>query len=81
MDPGESRKGPNQPPKRTVEDNQQTHRVSPVPMSNAYSDEHAKMDNKMIDLNMKPQRIHEQASNNQVGIFIIPVWDWIPDFV
>jgi len=45
---------------------QQNHRMplSLTPEPNA--DEHAMMGAKMIDLNMKPQRIHEPTSNNQV---------------
>lgn len=44
--------------------NQQNH-VTP---SEAKSDGHARMENKMIDLNMKPTavRVHEQAPNDQV---------------
>uniref|UniRef100_A0A5B7A319 Putative B-box type zinc finger family protein n=1 Tax=Davidia involucrata TaxID=16924 RepID=A0A5B7A319_DAVIN len=65
IDPGESRKGQNQPPKLTNGENQKNHRVPHVPTSDAEADGHAKMDNKMIDLNMKPHRSHGQASNNQ----------------
>ena len=60
-------KGHNLPPphKVTVEDNQQNHhRLSPVREAN--DDGHAESDTKMIDLNMKPQRVHGQAANNQV---------------
>ncbi|KAG6577204.1 B-box zinc finger protein 19 [Cucurbita argyrosperma subsp. argyrosperma] len=59
-------KGHNLPPphKVTVEDNQQNHhRLSPVREAN--DDGHAETDTKMIDLNMKPQRVHGQAANNQ----------------
>ncbi|KAJ8771144.1 hypothetical protein K2173_023469 [Erythroxylum novogranatense] len=59
-DPVEAMKGQNDSPKLTIGENQQNHRVSPVPMSDENSDGLAKMDNKMIDLNMKPHRIHEQ---------------------
>lgn len=49
----------------TVEDNKQNHhRLSPVQEAN--DDGHAETDTKMIDLNMKPQRVHGQAANNQV---------------
>ncbi|KAK9284293.1 hypothetical protein L1049_023464 [Liquidambar formosana] len=56
LDPGENRRGQNPPLKLTVGENQQNHRASPVPMLDANVDGHAKMDTKMIDLNMKPQR-------------------------
>lgn len=69
MEPGENRRGQNQSPKPTGTDNQQNHRVSPVPTIDANTDGHyTKMDTKLIDLNMKPHRIHGQASNNQVHI-------------
>lgn len=59
------------PPKLTMGENQQNHRASPVPISDADADAdgHSKMD-KMIDLNMQPHRMHEQASNNQVRMII-----------
>lgn len=65
--PNDIGKGHNQPlpHKVTVEDNQQNHhRLSPVREAN--DDGHAETDTKMIDLNMKPQRVHGQAANNQV---------------
>ncbi|XVE87395.1 hypothetical protein DITRI_Ditri18aG0114100 [Diplodiscus trichospermus] len=64
VDPGETRRGQNQPAKAKVEPN---HRVSPVQGADAdaNADGHLRTDSKMIDLNMKPHRIHEQASNNQ----------------
>lgn len=46
-------------------DKQQNHRM-PTPEHEA--DGHAMMDAKMIDLNMKPQRIHDHGSNNQVRV-------------
>lgn len=49
-------------------ENQQIHRVSPVPASDANADGHAKKDTKMIDLNINPQRMHEHGSNNQVRL-------------
>ncbi|KAF5738134.1 salt tolerance-like protein [Tripterygium wilfordii] len=45
-----------------VGENQQNHRASPVP-DNGAIDEHAKFDTKMIDLNMKPQRIHGRPND------------------
>ncbi|KAH8503700.1 hypothetical protein H0E87_014825 [Populus deltoides] len=66
MHPGETRKGQNQPLKATAEEKRPNRQVSPAPMSLSNSDGHDKVDKKMIDLNMKPQRTdHEQASNNQ----------------
>lgn len=65
MDPGETRKEQNQPPKATAGEKRQNRQVSPVPRSVNNSDGNGKVEKKMIDLNMKPQRIHEQASNNQ----------------
>ncbi|KAA8531954.1 hypothetical protein F0562_006904 [Nyssa sinensis] len=65
IDPGENRRGQSQPPKLPNGENQQNHRISPVPISDAEGDGDAKMDNEMIDLNMKPNRSHGQASNNQ----------------
>ncbi|XP_041016595.1 B-box zinc finger protein 19-like isoform X1 [Juglans microcarpa x Juglans regia] len=62
--PGENRRGQNQPPKLTMGENQQNQRASSVPNSDANADGHSKMD-KMIDLNIQPHRMHEQASNNQ----------------
>lgn len=48
---------------------QQNHRVPPVPNSEPDAGGNTKMDNKLIDLNMKPNnRIHEHASNNQVRV-------------
>jgi hypothetical protein len=52
-------------------ENQQSHRVSPVPVSDAKADGNAKMD-KMIDLNLNPQRMHEHGSNNQVRLMTHP---------
>nr|GMD53366.1 B-box zinc finger protein 18-like isoform X1 [Ipomoea batatas] len=45
--------------------NQQNHAAAAVPVSDNTKDGHAKRENKMIDLNMKPTRIHGQTSNNQ----------------
>uniref|UniRef100_A0A2P2LM04 B-box zinc finger protein 19-like n=1 Tax=Rhizophora mucronata TaxID=61149 RepID=A0A2P2LM04_RHIMU len=44
---------------------QQNRRTSPLRMLDGNPDGHAKRDTKMIDLNMKPHRINEQAPNNQ----------------
>ncbi|XP_039035365.1 B-box zinc finger protein 19-like isoform X2 [Hibiscus syriacus] len=45
-------------------ENQQNDKASLVQGINADADGHLEMDTEMIDLNMKPHRIHEQASNN-----------------
>ncbi|GLT82678.1 hypothetical protein SLE2022_010360 [Rubroshorea leprosula] len=58
-------RGQNQSAKLMAGENQQNHRVSPVRAVDANADGHAKMETKMIDLNMKPHRVHGQASNNQ----------------
>lgn len=77
--PNDIGKGHNQPPppphKVTVEANQQTHhRLSSIREAN--DDGHAETDSKMIDLNMKPQRVHEQAANNQVHLFLHSSYCW-----
>ncbi|KAE8010591.1 hypothetical protein FH972_006948 [Carpinus fangiana] len=74
VDPGETRRGQNMPPKLTMGENQQNHRASPIPISDADADAdgHSKMD-KMIDLNMQPHRMHEQASNNQFCLELLLV--------
>lgn len=48
-------------------ENHQNHRPSSVevPDADADADGHGKMDSKMIDLNMKPHRMHDQASYNE----------------
>lgn len=68
MDPGDSKKEQSPLPKLKMGEKQQNHRMPPVPTSGADADGHAKTENKMIDLNMKPNRIHEQTSNNQVRV-------------
>uniref|UniRef100_A0A2N9IAE9 B box-type domain-containing protein n=1 Tax=Fagus sylvatica TaxID=28930 RepID=A0A2N9IAE9_FAGSY len=72
IDQGETRRGQNPPFKLAMVENQQSHRVSPVPVSDAKADGNAKMD-KMIDLNLNPQRMHEHGSNNQeFGLCLSP---------
>ncbi|TYJ04007.1 hypothetical protein E1A91_A12G064600v1 [Gossypium mustelinum] len=63
----ETRRGQNHPPKTPVREKQQNHKVSPVHGADAAAAAvgHLETDTKMIDLNMKPHRIHGQASNNQ----------------
>ncbi|CAL5441096.1 unnamed protein product [Camellia sinensis] len=53
-DPTENRRG----------ENQQNRRV-PESATNANADGHANTKTNMMDLNMQPHQIHEQASNNQ----------------
>lgn len=48
-------------------ENHQNHRPSSVKVPDADADGHTKMDSKMIDLNMKPHRMHDQASYNEVS--------------
>ncbi|PON71564.1 B-box-type zinc finger [Parasponia andersonii] len=75
LDRAEARRGTNQPfSKMTAEENQQqNHRVSPVRIPEANADGHTKRDSKMIDLNIKPHRLHEQSSNNQKLSIALPV--------
>ncbi|MBA0717270.1 hypothetical protein Golax_005104 [Gossypium laxum] len=65
----ETRRGQNHPRKTPVGEKQQNHKVSPVHGADAAAAAaavgHLETDTKMIDLNMKPHRIHGQASNNQ----------------
>lgn len=65
VDPGEAGREPNNPSKPTMTENHQNHRISLVPMLDNNTDGSGRMDTKMIDLNSRPQRIHEQALNNQ----------------
>lgn len=74
MDRGESRRGQTQQPRMTSGEKQQNHKVSPVPISETDADGHAKRDNKMIDLNIQPYRMHGQASNNQVRLFPLSIF-------
>ncbi|MBA0653459.1 hypothetical protein Goklo_020631, partial [Gossypium klotzschianum] len=65
LDPSETMRGQNHAAKRTVGENQQNDKASPVLRMDANADGHLETGTKMIDLNMKPHRIHGQASNNQ----------------
>ncbi|KAJ6402885.1 hypothetical protein OIU84_014899 [Salix udensis] len=65
LDHNETRRDQNQPSKLTARENQQNYRASPVPMVENNTDSDGKMDNKLIDLNSRPQRIHGQNSTNQ----------------
>ncbi|XP_028066650.1 B-box zinc finger protein 19-like [Camellia sinensis] len=66
-DPTKNRRGENQQLKLTMGENQQNHRV-PESATNANADGHANTKTNMMDLNMQPHQIHEQASNNQVRL-------------
>lgn len=69
IDQGETRRVQHQQPRMTIGDNYQNPRASPVRLADANDDGHVKMDNKLIDLNMKPNRMHGQASNKEVSMF------------
>ncbi|GMP75846.1 hypothetical protein CsSME_00032796 [Camellia sinensis var. sinensis] len=66
-DPTENRRGENQQLGLTMGEIQQNHRV-PESATNANVDGHANTKTNMMDLNMQPHQIHEQASNNQVRL-------------
>ncbi|XP_015570680.1 B-box zinc finger protein 19 isoform X4 [Ricinus communis] len=65
LDQNEVRRDQIQPHKLTMGENKQNHRTSPVPMMENNSNIDGKIDNKLIDLNARPQRIHGQNSTNQ----------------
>ncbi|KAG2703263.1 hypothetical protein I3760_06G130600 [Carya illinoinensis] len=66
LDPNETRKEQSQPPRLMARENQQNHRVPPIPVLDNNIGSDSKMENQMIDLNSRPQRVHEQASTNQI---------------
>ena len=66
-DPTENRRGENQQLGLMMGENQQNHRV-PESATNANADGHANTKTNMMDLNIQPHHIHEQASNNQVRL-------------
>lgn len=47
-------------------------KLSADPALDATNNHDGKMDSNMIDLNTRPVRIHEQASNTQVSIVCLP---------
>uniref|UniRef100_A0A2P2LLZ6 B-box zinc finger protein 19-like n=1 Tax=Rhizophora mucronata TaxID=61149 RepID=A0A2P2LLZ6_RHIMU len=65
MDPCKNRKGQTESLRLTAGESRQNHQASPARMLDGNSDGHAKIDTKMIDLNMEPRRMHEHALNNQ----------------
>lgn len=54
-----------QPHKLAMKEVQQNHRASPVPVGDAISSGEGKMQDKMIDLNSRPQRTKGQTSMNE----------------
>lgn len=65
----EAKKEPNHSCALKMTENHQNHRIQPVSDHNK-TDGGGKTDTKLIDLNAKPQRIHGQASNNQVTDYL-----------
>jgi hypothetical protein len=65
MDVGVNKQNGNQSRQCSGGDNQQNQKVPSIPASVGIADGHVKKDAKMIDLNMKPHRLHGQASNYQ----------------
>lgn len=55
-----------QPPKTAMKEIQQNHKASPVPVQDASSSGNGKMEEKLIDLNSRPQRTRGQTSMNEV---------------
>ncbi|KAL2537708.1 B-box zinc finger protein 19 [Forsythia ovata] len=68
-DLGDAKRESIQPSNFKGNENQQNHRVSSIPMLANNSSHDGKMDNKLIDLNARPQRMHGQAPNNQVQVW------------
>ncbi|KAJ6927310.1 zinc finger family protein [Populus alba x Populus x berolinensis] len=75
LDDIETRRDQNQPPKLTARENLQNHRASPVPMVENNTDSDGKMDNKLIDLNARPQRVHGKNPANQRGATKVSEWN------
>ncbi|KAJ1422571.1 B-box-type zinc finger [Sesbania bispinosa] len=63
--PAETKRGQNPLPKMKMGEKQENHRMPLVLMPEPETDGHATRETKLIDLNMRPQRIHEQTPNNQ----------------
>nr|GLL27082.1 B-box zinc finger protein 19-like isoform X1 [Ipomoea trifida]GME10464.1 B-box zinc finger protein 19-like isoform X1 [Ipomoea batatas] len=61
----EPRREPNHPFKLMMKENKPTNRDSAVAMLDKNADVGSKMENKLIDLNTRPHRMHGQASANQ----------------
>ena len=73
LDPNQARRELSQPPKLTMRENQENHRPSLVPVLNNNIGGDDKIENQMIDLNTRPQRVHGQASTNQVFDFPVSI--------
>lgn len=54
-----------QPPKTAMKEIQLNHKASPVPVQDASSSGNGKMENKLIDLNSRPQKTRGQTSMNE----------------
>lgn len=68
IDKSEARREENQPHNTlTIKGKQQNQTVSIVPVLDVNTDADGKIENKMIDLNTRPQRTYGQVSNNQVS--------------
>ncbi|GAB4837836.1 B-box zinc finger protein 19 [Ancistrocladus abbreviatus] len=65
VDTREVRREAKQSPKPIMRERDQNHVVSPVPALDVNAVADVDMDNNMIDLNARPQRVVEQSSNNQ----------------
>ncbi|XP_065869014.1 B-box zinc finger protein 19-like isoform X2 [Euphorbia lathyris] len=65
LDQNEGKRNQNQQRKVSMRENMQNHRLSPVPVMENNTNCDGKIDNKLIDLNARPQRIHGQNSANQ----------------
>lgn len=64
-DPNSKKRGNMQPLELAITENKENHRLPPVAEADGNAAGHSKMDIKMIDLNMKPNRIHGEASKHQ----------------
>ncbi|KAK4437711.1 B-box zinc finger protein 19 [Sesamum alatum] len=62
---GEAKREPTRMSSLRAKENQQNYRDSPEPVLGNNIDSHEKMENQLIDLNSRPQRIHGQALGNQ----------------
>nr|XP_027073811.1 B-box zinc finger protein 18-like isoform X1 [Coffea arabica]XP_027073812.1 B-box zinc finger protein 18-like isoform X1 [Coffea arabica]XP_027073813.1 B-box zinc finger protein 18-like isoform X1 [Coffea arabica]XP_027073814.1 B-box zinc finger protein 18-like isoform X1 [Coffea arabica]XP_027077607.1 B-box zinc finger protein 18-like isoform X1 [Coffea arabica]XP_027077608.1 B-box zinc finger protein 18-like isoform X1 [Coffea arabica]XP_027077609.1 B-box zinc finger protein 18-like isof len=65
LDQGENMREYGPSYKLVVGDKHQNHKVPSIPISDGSTDGHAQVETQMIDLNMKPNRLHGQASKNQ----------------
>ncbi|XP_058113898.1 B-box zinc finger protein 19-like isoform X2 [Magnolia sinica] len=65
IEPIEFSRQQTQLPKLTTNEKLQNHRVSPVPVLDANTEDPGKNSSTMIDLNSRPNQIHGQPSNTQ----------------